>query len=92
MSAMGIATVAAQTPAGAFIDRTRHKRLAIAVGAAAVRRRRSISSPTGRRCGRCLLETSASIWTSGASACRRFPSGRRRGPPGPGGLRLLREK
>jgi MFS family permease len=36
MSAMGIATVAAQTPAGAFIDRTRHKRLAIAVAAAAV--------------------------------------------------------
>jgi MFS family permease len=36
MSAMGIAAVAAQTPAGAFIDRTRHKRLAIAVAAAAV--------------------------------------------------------
>ncbi len=36
MSAMGIATVAAQTPAGAFIDRTRHKRLAIAAAAAAV--------------------------------------------------------
>ena len=36
MAAMGIATVAAQTPAGAFIDRTRHKRLAIAAAAAAV--------------------------------------------------------
>ena len=36
MSAMGIAAVAAQTPAGAFIDRTRHKRLAIAAAAAAV--------------------------------------------------------
>jgi MFS family permease len=36
MSAMGIATVAAQTPAGALIDRTRHKRLAIAAAAAAV--------------------------------------------------------
>ena len=36
MSAMGIATVAAQTPAGAFIDRTRHKRLAIAAAAVAV--------------------------------------------------------
>jgi MFS family permease len=36
MSAMGIATMAAQTPAGAFIDRTRRKRLAIAVAAAAV--------------------------------------------------------
>src|SRR5579885_3182088 len=36
MSAMGIAAVAAQTPAGALIDRTRHKRLAIAAAAAAV--------------------------------------------------------
>jgi MFS family permease len=36
MSAMGIATVAAQTPAGAFIDATRHKRAAIIVAALAV--------------------------------------------------------
>lgn len=36
MSAMGIATVAAQTPAGALIDRTWHKRLAIVVAALAV--------------------------------------------------------
>ena len=36
MSAMGIASVAAQTPAGAFIDRTRHKRLAIGAAAVAV--------------------------------------------------------
>jgi MFS family permease len=36
MSAMGIASVAAQTPAGALIDRTRYKRLAIAAAAAAV--------------------------------------------------------
>ncbi len=36
MSVMGFASVVAQTPAGAFIDRTRHKRLAIAVAAAAV--------------------------------------------------------
>ncbi len=36
MSAMGFASVLAQTPAGAFIDRTRHKRLAIATAALAV--------------------------------------------------------
>ncbi|MHB1558803.1 MAG: MFS transporter [Isosphaeraceae bacterium] len=36
MSAMGFASVLAQTPAGAFIDRTRHKRLAIAIAALAV--------------------------------------------------------
>lgn len=36
MSAMGIATVAAQTPAGAVIDATRHKRAAIIVAALAV--------------------------------------------------------
>ena len=36
MSAMGAAAVAAQTPAGAYIDRTRHKRLAIAAAAIAV--------------------------------------------------------
>ena len=36
MSAMGIATVAAQTPAGALIDRTWHKRLAIVAAALAV--------------------------------------------------------
>ena len=36
MSAMGIASVAAQTPAGAFIDRTRHKRLAIAAASVVV--------------------------------------------------------
>ena len=36
MSAMGIATVAAQTPAGAFIDATRHKRAAIIVASLAV--------------------------------------------------------
>jgi hypothetical protein len=37
MSAMGVAAVAAQTPAGALIDRTRHKRVAIAaVGIGAV--------------------------------------------------------
>ena len=46
MSAMGIATVAAQTPAGAFVDRTRHKRLAIAVAAAAVGVLRSRWSPS----------------------------------------------
>ncbi len=33
MSAMGIATVIAQTPAGAFVDRTRHKRGVITVAA-----------------------------------------------------------
>jgi MFS family permease len=36
MSAMGVATVAAQTPAGAYIDRTLHKRLAISAAALAV--------------------------------------------------------
>jgi MFS family permease len=36
MSVMGIATVIAQTPAGAFIDRTRHKRFAIVAAALAV--------------------------------------------------------
>jgi MFS family permease len=36
MSAMGIATVAAQTPAGALIDLTRHKRAAIVIAALAV--------------------------------------------------------
>jgi MFS family permease len=36
MAALGIAAVAAQTPAGAFIDRTRHKRRAIAAAALAV--------------------------------------------------------
>ena len=36
MSAMGIATVAAQTPAGELIDRTWHKRLAIVAAAIAV--------------------------------------------------------
>lgn len=36
MSAMGFASVLAQTPAGAFIDRTRHKRLAIMIAALAV--------------------------------------------------------
>jgi predicted MFS family arabinose efflux permease len=48
MSAMGIATVVAQTPAGAIIDRLRHKRLAImfaavlvAVGCVAI-----VNSPT----------------------------------------------
>lgn len=36
MSASGFATVAAQTPAGAIVDRLRHKREAIAVGAVLV--------------------------------------------------------
>ena len=36
MAAMGVATVAAQTPAGAWIDRTRHKRLAIVAAALAI--------------------------------------------------------
>jgi len=36
MSAMGIATVAAQTPAGALIDRVTHKRLLIVLAALAV--------------------------------------------------------
>lgn len=36
MSAMGLATVAAQTPAGALIDATRHKRTAVALAALAV--------------------------------------------------------
>ena len=36
MSAMGIATVAAQTPAGGLIDRIRHKRLAIVAASLAV--------------------------------------------------------
>jgi MFS family permease len=36
MAAMGVASVAAQTPAGAFIDRTHHKRTAVAIAALAV--------------------------------------------------------
>lgn len=36
MSAMGLATVAAQTPAGALLDATRHKRTAISAAALAV--------------------------------------------------------
>ncbi|RYZ77532.1 MAG: MFS transporter, partial [Proteobacteria bacterium] len=36
MSSMGIATMIAQTPAGAFIDRTKHKKLVMAVASTAV--------------------------------------------------------
>ncbi|WZO98551.1 MFS transporter [Isosphaeraceae bacterium EP7] len=36
MAAMGVSTVVAQTPAGAFIDRTRHKRMAIVIAAVLV--------------------------------------------------------